>query len=194
MGSGRPTAKDKKISSESVTFRLGKDVLNELRREAENRQVSLNTLANQMFKQFIDWHFSAAKAGWIPAQREMLKKLLSKYSDEEAKELGKYVAEFQMPDLILLLRRQYDFASFLDVMEALLRVSHFPYDHTENDGKHFFVIQHDLGKKWSLYLTQLFLTVCEELASRPEIMSTDNTVTMKVDAVRCGVARVEYGK
>lgn len=173
---------------------MGKDLLNELRREAENRQISLNTLANQMFKQFIDWHFSAAKAGWIPAQREMLRKLINKYSDEESRELGKYVADFQMPDLILLLRRQYDFDSFLDVMEALLKVSQFPYNHSENDGKHVFVIQHDLGKKWSLYMTQLFLSVCEELASRPEIMSTDNTVTMKVDAVRCGVAKGGYDR
>lgn len=194
MGSARNADKYKKVSSESVTFRLGKELLNELRREAENRQVSLNTLANQMFKQFIDWHFSAAKAGWIPAQREMLRKLINKCSEEEAKELGRYIADFQMPDLILLLRRQYDFASFLDVMEALLKVSQFPYNHSENDGKHFFVIQHDLGKKWSLYMTHLFLRVCEELASRPEIMSTDNTVTMKVDAVKCGVATIEYSR
>lgn len=95
-----------------------------------------------------------------------------------------------MQEFILLLRREYDFASFLDVMEAWMKVSQFPFNHRNNEDKHLFVIQHELGKKWSLYMKQLFETACEELASRPEISMTDNTITVKVDAVKCGVASV----
>lgn len=179
--------KQKKVT-EGVSFRLGKDILDELRREAEQRQISLNTFANQIFRQYMDWHFSAAKAGWIPIQREMLRKLIEKTSDDEIKGLADHIAKNQMQDVILLLRRKYDFASFLDVMEAWLKVSQIPYNHRSDEDRHTFVIQHDLGKKWSIYMTQLFRNACEELASRPEITATDNTMTLKVDAAKCGIA------
>jgi hypothetical protein len=177
-----------KKDTESVTFRLNKHLLSELRREADNKQITLNNFASQIFRQFMSWHFSAAKAGWIPVQREMLRRMIDKATDEEVNELAVYMAKSHMPDLILLLRREYDFASFLDVMEACLKVSQFPYNHNDSEGRHVFVIQHELGRKWSLYMAQLFRSVCEELASRPDIMVTDNTVTIRVDAVKCGIA------
>lgn len=185
----RPNLREKKIT-EGVSFRLGKDLLDELRLEAEQKQISLNTFANQIFRQFMDWHLSAAKAGWVPVQREMLRSMIDKSSDEDIVMLAENIARTQMPEFILLLRREYDFASFLDVMEAWMKVSQFPYNHRNNDDKHLFVIQHELGKKWSLYMKKLFETVCEELASRPEISMTDNTITVKVDAVKCGVASI----
>jgi hypothetical protein len=178
--------KQKKVT-EGVSFRLGKELLEELRHEADVRQVSLNTLANQIFRQYIDWHTSAAKAGWIPMQKEMIRKVIEKINDDEVKELADHISKNQMQDVILLLRRQYDFASFLDVMEAWLKVSQMPYNHKSEEDKHIFVIQHDMGRKWSLYMTQLFRNACEELASRPEITATDNTMTLKVDAARCGI-------
>lgn len=182
--------REKKIS-EGLSLRIGKDLLRELRREAGQRQISLNTFANQIFQQYMNWHFSAAKAGWIPIQRKMLRKMFDQTADGKIKALADYVAKNQIQDLILLLRREYDFGSFLDVMEAWLEVSQFPYNHSNSDGKHVFVIQHDMGKKWSIYMTQLLRTSCEELASRPEILSTDNTVTLKVDALKCGVTSIE---
>jgi hypothetical protein len=39
----------KKSESESITFRIPSKLLNELRREAEKKQVSLSTLTNQVF-------------------------------------------------------------------------------------------------------------------------------------------------
>jgi hypothetical protein len=181
--------KGKKIT-EGVSFRLGKSLLNELRREAEQRQISLNTFASQILAQYMNWHFNAPKTGWIPIQREMLRKLMDNTGDEEIRTLADYIARNPMQELILLLRREYDFATFLDVMEAWLKVSQFPYNHSNIDEKHVFVIQHDLGHKWSNYMAQLFHTACEELASRPEIQITDNSIILKVDAVKCGVASI----
>ncbi len=134
----------------------------------------------------MDWHFSAAKAGWVPVQREMLRRMIDETTDEKIRGLADYAARNQMQDLVLLLRREYDLASFLDVMEAWLKVSQFPYNHSSNNGKHIIVIQHDLGKKWSAYMTQLFRIACEELNSECKIMATGNTITLKVNAIKSG--------
>ncbi|MFY9795140.1 MAG: hypothetical protein WA323_14300 [Candidatus Nitrosopolaris sp.] len=51
MGDRTIKSKEKKKSeSESITFRIPANVLNELRQESEKKQVSLNTLTNQIFE------------------------------------------------------------------------------------------------------------------------------------------------
>ena len=42
--------------SESITFRVGKPVLDELRGEAEHKLKSVNTLVNQIIKTYVSWH------------------------------------------------------------------------------------------------------------------------------------------
>ena len=43
----------KKTESESITFRIEKTVLDELRKEAEQRMESVNTLVNQIIKSYL---------------------------------------------------------------------------------------------------------------------------------------------
>jgi predicted HicB family RNase H-like nuclease len=45
-----------KIASESITLRIEKDVLNELRNEAEQKMESINILSNQISKSYVTWH------------------------------------------------------------------------------------------------------------------------------------------
>ena len=142
-------AKSRRIT-EGVTFRMESSLLEDLRKEADHREISLNTYANQIFKQHMEWHFGAAKAGWMPIQREVLKMIIERTSDEEVRALADHIATHQMQEVILMLRREYDFDSFLDVMEAWLRISQIPYNHKCDEDRHIFVIQHDLGKKWKI--------------------------------------------
>ncbi len=68
----------KKSESESITFRIPAKLLNELRREAEKKQVSLNTLTNQIFTDYVVWHTYAKQTGlfYVP------KPLISRTANE----------------------------------------------------------------------------------------------------------------
>ena len=41
---------------ESITLRIDKSILDELRNEAEQKMESLNTLSNQILKSHVVWH------------------------------------------------------------------------------------------------------------------------------------------
>ncbi len=74
-------------SSESVSFRVDKDVIVDLRREAEQNKISLNTLANQVF----DFHVkftSSAKADMIPVFKVAVVELLEGYTNDEIKAMA----------------------------------------------------------------------------------------------------------
>lgn len=43
-----------------------------LHNDAKKKQVSLNTLANQIFNQYIDWNASVAEAGLVSFPRPLL--------------------------------------------------------------------------------------------------------------------------
>ena len=56
--------------NESVTFRIDSRKLETLRADAEENQVSLNTLVNQVLTNYIEWDMVAAKAGYAVFQNE----------------------------------------------------------------------------------------------------------------------------
>jgi hypothetical protein len=52
----------------------------------------------------------------------------------------------------------------------------------EQGRKHVFIIQHDLGKTWSLFAKELLLMIFAELANvKAEINATDKTVKAEVN-------------
>ena len=49
-------------TTEGITFRIPSSSINLLREESKKKQVSLNTLVNQILKDHLDWHTYAAQA------------------------------------------------------------------------------------------------------------------------------------
>ena len=62
--------------SQSVTFRLDSKVIDELRTEANNKEVSLNVLVNQVLKRYAEWDRYENKIGMIPVPRVILSNLI----------------------------------------------------------------------------------------------------------------------
>ena len=71
-----PEVNNPKRKSESITFRLDSIILNKLRHEVQQKEISSNTLASQIIKQHAEWHSNAAKAGFISVRKGFLMKLI----------------------------------------------------------------------------------------------------------------------
>lgn len=55
-----------------------------------------------------------------------------------------------------MLRNEYNIDSALDVVETWIKISGYPYTHKTDGSKHTYIIQHEMGKKWSIYLSELY--------------------------------------
>jgi hypothetical protein len=174
----------KNISSGSVTLRFDNETLDQLRNEADQKRISLNTLASQIFQSHVEYDTYAAKAGMISFPKSLLIKLMEGLSEQEVQDLSKYIAKNEIKDMTLLLRKEYTLSSFLDTIESWLRVSGFPYRRDEgitDNRTYTFIIQHDMGKRWSMYFDRLFKYVFEDLNLRKySFDNTDNSVTFKI--------------
>lgn len=69
--------------TETLTFRIDTEIGDKLRQEANQKDVTINTLLNQIIKQHIDWHSIAYKAGFIAVRGALITRLLDEIGDEK---------------------------------------------------------------------------------------------------------------
>jgi len=181
----------RKKSNESISFRLDSSLLDYLRNEAAQRDVSINTVVSHIIKDHATWHGNAARAGFISVRKALITKVFAKYDEDEIRDIAHYVASKSSKDMLLFLRNRYDVAAALDVLETWIKVSGYHYNHgTERiysaahtgysddleDSPatiHSYIIQHDMGIKWSIYMSELYNQICSEVGVI--VMSRDFT-------------------
>jgi hypothetical protein len=172
----------KSSSSGSVTLRFDSDMLEDLKRESEHKRISLNTLATQIFRTHTEYGSMSAKAGMVSFHKSLLIRMMDRLSDDEIVKLSEYIAKNEMKDTVLLIKKKYTAGSFVDFIESWARVSGFEYRHDISGDTHSFVIQHDMGRRWSIYIASVFKHVFSDIGAKwADFHSTDNTVTFNVD-------------
>jgi hypothetical protein len=188
IDSSHPKTKISVVPSESISFRLPRNILYKLRQEAKRKEISVKTLMTQIAKQHTDWYVSEPQIGFISVRKILIMKLLDEIRDDEKiKEIAKEVAK-ESNDLLLFLKKQYNASmeSALDFIESWIKESTYTYLHDISgidQNIHHFVIQHDMGLKWSLYLSEICRDLFEELFNVRGVHfdMTDNTVGFTVD-------------
>jgi hypothetical protein len=170
--------------SENISFRLNRNIVANLRREAEQKQISLNTLVNQIFDFYVNFA-SSASADLMPAPKVALADLVEGYDEDQLKAHAERVYKKVGLDIVYQLRARYDFESVLNVWEYRLRASGVTYKHIideNNKNRHTFIIQYNMGKKWSLVVAETMKRYFEPVsAKKPEYTITDNMVAIKVE-------------
>ena len=91
------------IPSGNVTLRFDGQTLESLRKEAEQKRISLNTLASQIFKTHTEFSGAAAKAGMVSFPKSLLVRLMDKLSEDEVKRLSEEIAKNEMKDTLLMI-------------------------------------------------------------------------------------------
>ena len=167
--------------TEPSTFRLNRKLLEELKAESRQKDMSLNSLVNQIIKAHIEWHARAAAAGFIPIRRELIKELLEYLDEKEIDDLARRVVKHLTSTAMLVIIRKSNGTSAVELLDRWIRVSGLSYSLELEGDSRTYVIQHDMGWKWSYYLARLFEEVAYELKTgRPDIKITDGAFYIKL--------------
>src|SRR3954453_7936304 len=163
-GNNRKSAAAAGIKTESITLRIEKDVLGELRNEAEQKMESLNTLSNQVLKSYIQWHKPATKSGSFYIQKPVMVKLLEYLSDEQIAEVAELSVNSHIKDTVTMITGEFTSWSYLNSFRIWLDLSNFSYvcDKNDNDYERY-VIKFDMGKKFNFYMGKFLQFVFELL-------------------------------
>lgn len=175
----------KAANSKTATFRIDNEVLGYLNEESQQKRTSLNTLVSQILLSHAEFHTFASRAGMVSMPKTLLMRLMDKLSQKEVIELSEYIAMNELKDTVLLMKTHYDEMSLLQFIESWARVGGIPYRiHVKDDDGHSkttsFVIQHDMGERWSLYFVELFKFAFEQMGRTISFQHTPSTIIFEV--------------
>ena len=186
------------IRTRSITFRLDPNTVDNLQREADQKEISLNVLVNQVLRRYVKWDTFEPKIGMMPVPKIILSTCFNKailaanesgMNQDEIEshrdEMIKSAAEISfslIKDSALLMKRTYNLWTVLEILQEYMKVSDMKSDHRiEAGNNHVFIIQHELGENWSLFTKVLLNLIFENLARvRPDVNTTPNTIIAKV--------------
>ncbi|MDQ4073152.1 MAG: hypothetical protein M3162_02480 [Thermoproteota archaeon] len=166
--------------SESITLRMDKNMLTELRKEAEHKMESVNTLANQVFRSYISWHKPATKAGSFYMPKPVIVKLLEDLSDDQIVKVAEYWITKHEKDTITMMTNEFNISSYFDSFRTWLDLSNFSYVYNIKDGVESYVIKFDMDRKFNFFMGKSLQFVLGLLEIKPvKFEITEYTVMFK---------------
>jgi hypothetical protein len=178
----KPAAASTKPSTKGVTFRLPTEKLEHLRKAADARNISSNTLFNQILKAYLDWHSMVAYAKLYYLPKSFLIRLLNELTNDELNELARDVAKNELVDVCLFLRGEFNIASISQIAETWLRIAQMSHRIEVTEDIYKVIIEHDMGQKNS-YLIREISRYLLEVAFEKKLSCdvTENAVILKVE-------------
>jgi len=168
------------VKTEVGSFRLDKDVMSKLKKEAKNENISLNSLVNKVLDRHVGWYSAVGMLGLVPISPNALADLFKNMSEDDIKKLAKKQVPL-ISENVLLLKHEDTLEGYLNLVKEYFTMCGFPLTVREKNGNITFTIQHSIGKKYSLYVEEIMRGRIENLTKdRAEISSTTNTITFSV--------------
>lgn len=177
----RQTHPTKHEQTRSISYRLPEYIINGLETESQQKGISQNVLVKQILEKYIEWETFANNIGMIPVPREILRILGEKMDGVVMNEIIQTMTPM-IKDWVMFMKGGYDLKKAIESMEEYMRASGMTSDHRIEGSIHHFIIQHNLGIRWSLFtemfLKQIFHEFLPNIAMKSR--TTPNTVITSI--------------
>ena len=171
----------KKESTRSITYRLPEKLVSELETEATQRSISQNVLVKQILEKYVQWDRFSNKIGMIPVPKGILESLGEELDGQDIDEIINLMFPL-IKDTVLFIKGGFDLKRCVETLEDYMRASGMNSDHRVEGDVHIFLIQHELGMKWSVFTEQLLSQVFRTFLPDKELkfQTTSTTVILSV--------------
>jgi len=172
------------VPEKTVTrsFRIYESAFSALEEEARKRNVSLNTLVNQLFLSFAHFDKYFQKFGMLKISKVAYRRTLKAVPDQEIVEAATEVA--QNSARVVLLTR-YGTLSLAGVLEYLKSLADYAYwfeynEVVSSERRRVVTLTHSLGEKFSLFMIAYSKSLFEQINMNPKLTSTEDSITITI--------------
>ena len=152
-------SKSDNVGSVSTTIRIPKDVYEKIEFDASSHNSHISTVINNILRKYTTWDMLVSDVGFMYMQKPLLRALFDKISDKDIIQISKTTGYARTRDAILFIGGKVSVRTIVHVVKLWLTSSKIPIRVIEKDNSIEFIVQHNLGKKWSIY----FVTLLKEL-------------------------------
>ena len=166
------------VDKGNITFRLNNSLLKKLKNYAAEEKMTVNTQVTKILDDYFEWGQNAAKAGWMVIPKLTLKRLIDNTSEKELVSIAEEMAE-RVLEIMMMMTGQYDLRTFLTINQIVAKKSGFDVNIIQDEGVKI-IIQHHMGKKWSIFRTVFYDHTLNALGYQHEIKSTPNSLIILI--------------
>ena len=141
----------------SISFRINEDYEKVLRKIAEENKTSLNTLANQIFGNYVEFELYAKKFGTLRVSTDTFRRILDVIDEKTIMEIATRCGSQEVKEFILFKWKEINSRTVTDFIKIYFDLCGYGRCNLdETEGKVTFSVHHDLQEKGSLFLKHLF--------------------------------------
>lgn len=167
-----------------ISVRVNEEVKKKLVLESELQGLTLNTLISKILIKHVSWDQFSDEIGMVMTTRPFLRGLLEAVSEETLKKLAVTVCRSAFRDAVVYTTGELTILNLLKVLELWLNSSHISFRHITKGEKDKFIIQHDLGEKWSLYFVTVMSALFNDVDYRiTDVVTTPQSIAFSYDKV-----------
>jgi hypothetical protein len=163
--------------SSVLTVRVSKTVREKLDAESKMSGMTLNTLISQILTRHTEWDRFAKDVGFASITKAFLRSVLENIDDKTISTIAVTTCRGAMRDAMIYMSGKMEYTAFLKTLDMWLNAANVPYRHTtDEDGRDGYIVQHQLGYKWSIYFGTVVNSVLNEIGYRTngQIMTNDS--------------------
>lgn len=165
--------------TDSITVRLDSELIDELKDEAKNDKTNFSFLVSKVLSNHVLWGKYERKAGLLPMTKPFVKAALHGMTEDEIIHLAKEIEKETFSDILKFMKGEYTVDDFIEILRAWLNVAWMQHGFERTKNSYIFKIQHDLGKKWSMYVRTLITALFEDIIKKPlEVKCSKNSIVV----------------
>ncbi|MHA7646663.1 hypothetical protein [Nitrosopumilus sp. S4] len=148
--------------TDTITIRVPVSLKRNLENMCQKNQMSLNLLINQILTKNSQWDEHLTKMGWLQFNPAVVKSLFEFLNEQQMSELAKSTKH----DIINGIKFIYGDTSLQHTSEFIqtwLNSTNIPFRYNEDSNSHKFLVNHILGKNWSMFAVKISKEFVSEL-------------------------------
>lgn len=146
------------------------------------KNISHNVLVRQILEKYLAWDRFADKIGIIPIPKKIPEILGMNLGGSEINKIVD-VMKPVIKESVLFMKGRYDLKRAIETLEDYMRASGMKSDHRLEGAIHHFIIQHEMGIKWSLFTEHLLKEIFYEFLPQKNLkcQTTEKTVIASIE-------------
>jgi len=163
------------------SFRVDEPALQAMDKDAQSQNVSLNTLVNQIFKQYADYDRYARKISTVKLSSSTFRGLLSALDADKVIEVAKTSGSGVPQAFATAKSGRVNMKALLDHIRYLSVYAHLcEISETADAQGHNLTLIHDFGLNWSIFLVHYMTAMFGLIGVTPKIEMSDRSVSLTI--------------
>ncbi len=145
-----------------ISFRINKKLKQALEDECQLKNISVNQSLNKMVDNHLRWEKFADELGLVFLTKGIFRELLANMDEKELQILASTICRSALKSGTVFMKGEFNYQNLIEIIDMWLSHSHIPFRRIPVDHHDKYILQHDLGLKYSLYLHTAVATVLSE--------------------------------